>query len=48
MVNNYKIIFLIKPSGLLFRTLLDFSSLNLADCFLKHFGLDFIDYIRVV
>ena len=33
MVDKYKIIFLIKPSGLFFRTLLDFSSLNLADCF---------------
>ena len=43
MVDKYKIIFLIKPSGFFFRTLLDFSSLNLADCFLEHFGLDFID-----
>ena len=32
MVDKYKIIFLIKPSGLFFRTLLDFSSLNLVDC----------------
>ena len=45
MVDNF---FLIKPSGLFLEHFWIFSTLNLADCFLKHFGLDFIDYIRVV
>ena len=41
MVDKYKKIFLIKPSGLFFRTLLDFSSLNLADCFVRTLWIRF-------
>ena len=40
MVNKYKIIFLIKPSGL-FLEHFRFSSLKLVDCFLEHFFLNF-------
>ena len=37
MVNKYIIIFLIKPSGLFFRTFFRFSSLKLVDCFFRTF-----------
>ena len=43
MVDKYKIIFLIKPSGLFLEHFWIFKLKSSGLFFLEHFGLDFID-----